>query len=520
MPSKRSEPVDDPPLSKRSKDAPTSGELQYPGYKIPKDGLKLDTIRIPTTSEEKRYFFENYVSARKPCKFTEASGSFNWDLLRPNRIKKTLGNEVLQIEKKSDGGFGSGSKRVSMKFHDFINELLNGNKDLYLTTQYAEHDIEGQQTEDEDGTFSENEDYEEEHSTDEGETAFPENVSEAGSMDSINFDDLHDDFEDMNDDENDLEGEESNYLEDNISTVKELYQPPLDTLISDIPEQLDFLKLVPQQINLWVGSASEKDDNQSFLLDFDPKDNKLGLGRNVPGGGSSSGLHHDHADNIYIPVNGHKRFTLFGPSDVDKMYTVGNVDELYDTGIINYIRDEMAPKWSKLRPDGAIQTQYLQYVLDKHDLPEEAKKSYRKLLNCELQKENVSCSDDNAILDPPSFSKIPPTVVHLDKVHDKDLRQSIESIAREKWPKFFSAHRVSVDLKPGEMLYLPTGWFHEVTSFGSNDNNKQGQDIHVAVNYWLMPPTGGSVDQMYIDDYWNHYFKGVSNALRQVRETE
>ena len=30
----------------------------------------------------------------------------------------------------------------------------------------------------------------------------------------------------------------------------------------------------------------------------------------------------------------------------------------------------------------------------------------------------------------------------------------------------------------GEMLYLPCGWFHDVTSFGA----------HCAVNYWFQPP--------------------------------
>lgn len=42
---------------------------------------------------------------------------------------------------------------------------------------------------------------------------------------------------------------------------------------------------------------------------------------------------------------------------------------------------------------------------------------------------------------------------------------------------------LEVDLKSGQVLYLPAGWFHEVTSF--SDGPAQ---THLALNYWLHPP--------------------------------
>ena len=36
--------------------------------------------------------------------------------------------------------------------------------------------------------------------------------------------------------------------------------------------------------------------------------------------GVSSGLHHDFADNLYIVLKGQKAFTIFPPSDADKLY--------------------------------------------------------------------------------------------------------------------------------------------------------------------------------------------------------
>lgn len=42
----------------------------------------------------------------------------------------------------------------------------------------------------------------------------------------------------------------------------------------------------------------------------------------------------------------------------------------------------------------------------------------------------------------------------------------------------------AVKLGPGDMLYLPCGWFHNVTS-ADQDGSEGG---HLAVNYWLGPP--------------------------------
>jgi hypothetical protein len=39
------------------------------------------------------------------------------------------------------------------------------------------------------------------------------------------------------------------------------------------------------------------------------------------------------------------------------------------------------------------------------------------------------------------------------------------------------------EVNAGEMLYLPAGWFHEVTSFGGASSGG-----HFAFNYWMHPP--------------------------------
>ena len=56
-----------------------------------------------------------------------------------------------------------------------------------------------------------------------------------------------------------------------------------------------------------------------------------------------------------------------------------------------------------------------------------------------------------------------------------------------------------MEVKAGEMLYLPAGWFHEVTSFSGERDN-----LHMALNYWMYPPTTGSFDRPYEDGFWSH----------------
>ena len=42
---------------------------------------------------------------------------------------------------------------------------------------------------------------------------------------------------------------------------------------------------------------------------------------------------------------------------------------------------------------------------------------------------------------------------------------------------------------PGEVLYLPAGWFHEVTSLnGDDDVHSDTPSVHMALNYWFHPP--------------------------------
>ncbi|EFN56809.1 hypothetical protein CHLNCDRAFT_17690, partial [Chlorella variabilis] len=88
----------------------------------------------------------------------------------------------------------------------------------------------------------------------------------------------------------------------------ELYASLVEQLAADVPLVPQLMgRLVPQSINLWLGTAPH---------------------------GSSSGLHCDYHDNLYVLLRGRKRFRLYPPSLARRMYTVGRVARVHANGRI------------------------------------------------------------------------------------------------------------------------------------------------------------------------------------------
>ncbi|EDO15049.1 hypothetical protein Kpol_367p4 [Vanderwaltozyma polyspora DSM 70294] len=496
--------------SKKALDLDSKLTSRYTAYYPEEHKMEIDVIDVPQTEEEQLKFFNDYVALRKPCKIRGVSPKgFPLDELKYENVTDFLDKEeVLQIEKKVDGGFGSGTKRLKMTFEEFMESLTKKEETgLYLTTQYYEDDPEN-------GNYSSDED-EKDQVIDEN---FKSSMSDVDSL--INIKDMHDDFDELEP----FENEEDEIVEDELR-IRELYQPPMINLAKTLPETPEFLKyLIPQQINLWIGATSRK-DNIDFAKSFqkDTSDKWMGLGRNIPGDGSSSGLHHDHADNIYIPISGHKRFTLFSPGDAAKMYTVGDIRQIYNSGIIDYVRNSKAPNWRQLRDDGAIVAEvYKKYLEQDNELSDSDKAKYEKFIELDNEEGSKYTERDILYLDPPSFSTIPPAFVHIDEIADERTRSEMSEVINVKWPLFKNANRITVDIKAGEMLYLPTGWFHEVTSYGDENNTKTKNHIHVAVNYWFVPPNGDKIDNVYsnADKYWLSDYERTKESLERLRSDD
>jgi len=81
------------------------------------------------------------------------------------------------------------------------------------------------------------------------------------------------------------------------------------------------------------------------------------------------------------------------------------------------------------------------------------------------------------------------------------------------FPLLSRTTRLEVELAPGEVLFLPAGWWHDVSSY-SNDG------VHCAVNIWFHPPDGATFDAPYSDGLWEkdwaHWQRDILPALENV----
>jgi len=95
-----------------------------------------------------------------------------------------------------------------------------------------------------------------------------------------------------------------------IDDKPELISEPVKSLLHDIPMRPVLLgNLIPQNVNLWMGLTR---------------------------GESTSGLHHDYHDNLYILLRGNKRIRLFPPHEIHNLYTYGVPEIIHSTGRVNY----------------------------------------------------------------------------------------------------------------------------------------------------------------------------------------
>lgn len=486
----------------------------YTGYTI-SSGTKVGEISKFPTENQAKWFFDNYVLPRKPVKVLCNCPIDIGDFQSSKLAKKLHYQDDLQIERKHASGFGSGLKREHMKLEQVIQCLSSGDDSYYLTTQYEEADLEPEL----EPELEDDIDTKLEHTSDDA-AGFPE-FSDTSSVGSIDFNDLHDDFEDLDEDPDVEAGvdisEHSDSKQDDEefdlcpadvrARIKELLQPPLSNLYQDktfplIPSWLS--TLIPQQINLWMGCGNGthkelKLDENALTLD--------NIGKSIPGNGNSSGLHHDHADNLYILVEGNKRFTLYSPSDALKLFTVGQIWKVFENGLIDYEINEFATHWKHLRNDGAMLADIAQWKLDNKDYSTMSKQELLALANGE---ESCHTTDRK---DPPSFSKIPPLLLHLDELQDSE---KLRHFAETYFPGFLQLNKMEVWLKPGEMLYLPAGWFHEVSSFAEGTKSS----VHTAINYWFIPPTESNFINPYQDEYWSQDFKLTLEAIKLAQDNK
>lgn len=297
--------------------------------------------------------------------------------------------------------------------------------------------------------------------------------------------------------------------EDEENVLKDYCSAPLTELLDDFPLRPTLLgNLFVQNTNIWFGHSPS---------------------------GTSSGLHHDFHDNLYILIRGRKKFTIFSPNDAYKLYTHGKIDIVYPNGLISYVSDS-------IRSDGASVTEIAKYEilqankeLDKAmetnneekiaQAQEKLDIAHDKLWNLEMIGEEFQddfsegsmsgFSDDSFEAKPKSKKdimpkpKIPEEPNSFSKIDIKSLHSR-----SSQFPKLSKACRYEFEISSGEMLFLPAGWFHEVVSY-SNPSDERG---HVAFNYWCSPSSLNNFDNPYIDNYWVDQWKDLTSQIQDLKK--
>lgn len=491
---------------------------------------EIETASGDTDAKE---FYTRFIVRRVPVKLTPTDPAVPVGLFQPATIVEHLAyHEPLQVERRDAHGFGGGQQREKLGLASLMEKLVAGDDSYYLTTQYGDEDEDDNNEDSEeviDGNEDEDEDGDDEEAEIEGFSGWSEDGDE--SQDDSQADSGHSEtapenaFSSPVAHESDSDAPTPNpsgpLVDDYIEVspdearvrVRELFQPPLSPGKLPLTPSL-FPTLVPQQINLWMGRCNP----QKRALSLDKTKEDWGLGRYVPNG-QSSGLHHDHADNLYVLLSGRKRFTIFPPSCGRRLATVGTIRKVYDSGVIDYEHDDNAPSWRHIRDDGALETEVLRWKLENSEPADEAEiaAEEERLERVDKEKRDTQGQGQQShpapkpLPTPPSFSKIPPALLHLDEFDDP-IKQELQGFRDTTYPEVSAMPKLTVWLEKGDMLYLPAGWFHEVSSFGGTDTSEDN-NIHVAVNYWFAPPTTASFEAPYRDAYWISDYARTKEAL-------
>ncbi|GMF20949.1 unnamed protein product [Phytophthora fragariaefolia] len=296
----------------------------------------------------------------------------------------------------------------------------------------------------------------------------------------------------------------------------EIMAPFMKKLQQDFPVRPKLMgHLIPQNINMWMGNNKH---------------------------GSSTGLHHDHHDNLYILMRGKKRFRLYSPGDAGKMYVRGRIAHVHPNGLINYVGKETTPYGAEPAAErealAAIEKNEAERELAEAEQAveagepgaearlEAAEQRLEKAMFGVLQAENSDGEGDEEYedgafhfeeseaegddesevgeldelaLDPEEEDQeadkktakrdvgeteimYPVSFSQVDTFRLRGGEQARKELHTE-FPKFSEAKAAFCDLEVGDMLFLPASWFHEVESYGSAQGNG-----HLALNYWYQPP--------------------------------
>ena len=225
---------------------------------------------------------------------------------------------------------------------------------------------------------------------------------------------------------------------------------------------------------------------------------------------SSSGLHHDYHDNLYLLLHGRKQFRLYAPCDAEAMHVYGSIQCVHANGLISYQSNPCRADGSPLLEDDNDEDRHnddgsddddddsdeeevvlgkgFDYQSDDSDdkgdatFGQDEVDDYDDLVAAEEEEDASDNGATNATRRPDHFSPIDPS-----------SKQDVE-----QYPSYAKCRECIVELEAGQCLYIPAGWFHFVTS-----SCVQSTNPHMALNYWYHPPDRlDRCDNPYQGGFW------------------
>mmetsp|Transcript_22038 Transcript_22038/g.33656 ORF Transcript_22038/g.33656 Transcript_22038/m.33656 type:complete len:477 (+) Transcript_22038:143-1573(+) len=442
------------------------------GYK----GVTLPTTDIPTitfddTSPE--VFFRDFVSKRKPCIISghpALNDGTSWrDQFTYNKLVACAGTEIVQVEKRlalseTFGQNRTAERQIEMSVQEFLDCVCDGKAGKRKR----------------------------------------ESTNKC-TTDGLNGENLYLSTQSHEDDDE----------------FSHPFSAPCRQMMEKgwIPMKPDLAGgLILQSCNLWMGRSRD---------------------------GSSSGLHHDYHDNLYVLVRGKKRFRLFSPDQAENLATNGIIDRVYFNGRISYVdaetradgrpidfsgdedgdEDEFSATNEESTNQDVIIGKGFDYVSsgeeEDEDIDWEAngEDNFDEEMNVaenDLEQDdtkNISNVADAGDNDKPvdSFSRI-------------DFTSKDRCAILNEFPNFEKCTECILEVEAGQMLYLPCGWFHEVTSFSEKTNSSSTEDdamknCHIAVNYWFHPPDNlNNETRPYSSNFWGKYLDEVMDKSKRKKE--
>lgn len=283
-----------------------------------------------------------------------------------------------------------------------------------------------------------------------------------------------------------------------------------------------FGNLIPFNINFWYGQSPEY---------------------------STTGLHHDFHDNLYIMLKGEKEFTLCSPAYAHLFYLNGPVTKIHKNGRFNYLGQPTHADGRDIKAEKALEaSRALEIVMSNENDDDEVEKALEAVLDAEMdgqdnffdeddsgdgsdgeifdddeeedeEEEYDDSADDDKLNENQhiigkkrqisSINSVNNSEILKPKKLEKKIPNSFSLVdtslsdeeLKKKFPLFLEAkkHCIKITIKAGQMLFIPCGWFHEVKSKGSTG--------HVAFNYWFHPPDNDNFNKPYQSDFWLELYK-------------